>query len=187
MPAYQGQSEKAKPKHKGGNIASLNDVPKNMVFVPGGNYMDNVRNAVGQEAYTANLRSSGGYPPSNEAAAAQSRQINASLNRPKREEAKAQGLPPKENTKSITQNVGGKKLVKVGGVAGALIMASELANAANRRDYGAMADIVTDVFVPPFAQSRMLGENEEQELARRKYEGMVGGGRGIAPPSTYRR
>ena len=146
MPAYQGEGDAgSKVKHKKGTINSLNEIPKDMVFVPGGNYMDSVRNAVGQEAYTANLRSSGGYPASNEAAAAQSRQINASLNRPTREEAIAQGLPPKENTKSITQNVGGKKLVKVGGVTGALILASDLANAASKGDYGPIKEAGFDI------------------------------------------
>jgi len=148
MPAYQGEGDAgSKVKHKKGTINTLNDIPKDMVFVPGGNYMDSVRNAVGQEAYTANLKSSGGYPASNEAAAAQSRQINASLNRPTREEAIAQGLPPKENTKSITQNVGGKKLVKVGGVTGALILASDLANAASQGDYGPIKEAGFDVGV----------------------------------------
>jgi len=32
-----------------------------------------------------------------------------------------------------------------------------------------------------------LNSNEEQELAKRRYNAMVGGGRGIAPPSTYQR
>ena len=210
MPAYQGQSEKAKPKHKGGNIASLADVPKNMVFVPGGNYMDSVRNAVGQEAYTANLRSTGGYPASNEAAAAQSRQINASLNRPTREEAIAQGLPPKENTKSITQYVGGKKLVKVAGATGALVLFSDLANAAvtgesavgntasefknamKSGDYGLAASNASELLnLSPFGMvaNALFGNSPEELKTLREAEQRkkVGAGRGIAPPSAYRR
>jgi len=57
------------------------------------------------------------------------------------------------------------------------------AEAAQNRDFGKMTDIATDLFVLPFAQSRATGENESYELAKRRYEGMVGGGRGIAPPS----
>ena len=167
MPAYQGESTANKVKHKEGNISSLAQVPKNMVFVPGGNYMDAVRNAVGQEAYTANLKSTGGFPATNEAAAAQSRQINASLNRPTREQAIAQGLPLGVNTESITQKVGGKKLVKVGGVTGALILATDLAKAAQSPDAssaGQMANTAgalgTAIFrggVPPPALTGNLG------------------------------
>ena len=167
MPAYQGESTANKVKHKEGNISSLAQVPKNMVFVPGGNYMDAVRNAVGQEAYTANLKSTGGFPATNEAAAAQSRQINASLNRPTREQAIAQGLPLGLNTESITQKVGGKKLVKVGGVTGALILATDLAKAAQSPDAssaGQMANTAgalgTAIFrggVPPPALTGNLG------------------------------
>lgn len=185
MPAYHGEgTEKSKIKS---NFNSIKEVPQGYVFVPGGNYMDAVRNAVGQEAYTANLKSTGGYPTSNEAQIAQSREINRSLGRPTREEALAKGLPLGEKTPPITQKVAGKKLVHVGGVAGALILATDLAKAAQERDVGKMADIATDFFVPPFAQSLGLNANEEQELARRRYEGMVGAGRGIAPPSAYQR
>mgnify|MGYP006274835409 CR=1 FL=1 len=185
MPAYHGEgTEKSRLKS---NFNSIKEVPKGYVFVPGGNYMDAVRNAVGQEAYTANLKATGGYPTTNEAQIAQSREINRSLGRPTREEALAKGLPLGEKTPPITQKVAGKKLVHVGGIAGALILATDLAKAAQERDVGKMADIATDFFVPPFAQSLGLNANEEQELARRRYEGMVGGGRGIAPPSAYQR
>jgi len=93
------------------------------------------------------------------------------------EVARERGIPPPQSFGKLG------KVAKIGGVAGLALTAAELANAAKRRDYGAMADIATDVFVPPFAQSTVLMGNEEQELARQQYEAMVGGGRGIAPPS----
>lgn len=135
MPAYEGQgAEGSKLKHKEGKFASLNDIPKGTVFVPGGNYMDTLRNAVGQQAFTENLKATGGYPASNEATAVQARAINASLNRPTREQAIAQGLSLGEPTPPITKKVGGKKLVSVAGVTGALIALPDLANAAQNQD-----------------------------------------------------
>ena len=135
MPAYEGQgAEGSKLKHKEGKFSSLNDIPKGTVFVPGGNYMDTLRNATGQPAYTENLKSTGGYPTTNEATAAQARAINASLNRPTREQALAQGLSLGENTPPITLKVNKKKIVTVAGVTGALVLLPDLANAAQNQD-----------------------------------------------------
>lgn len=135
MPAYEGQgAEGSKLKHKEGKFASLNDIPKGTVFVPNGQYMDTARNATGQAAYTQNLKSTGGYPTTNEATAAQSRAINASLNRPTREQAIAQGLSLGENTPPITLRVNKKKIVTVAGVTGALVLLPDLANAAQNQD-----------------------------------------------------
>jgi len=135
MPAYEGQgAEGSKLKHKEGKFASLNDIPKGTVFVPNGQYMDTARNATGQAAYTQNLKSTGGYPTTNEATAAQSRAINASLNRPTREQAIAQGLSLGENTPPITLRVNKKKIVTVAGVTGALVLLPDLASAAQNQD-----------------------------------------------------
>jgi hypothetical protein len=135
MPAYEGLgAEGSKLKHKDGKFASLNDIPKGTVFVPGGNYMDTLRNATGQAAYTENLKSTGGYPATNEATATQARTINASLNRPTREQAIAQGLSLGENTPPITKKVAGRKMVTVAGVTGALIALPDLASAAQNQN-----------------------------------------------------
>jgi hypothetical protein len=80
-----------------------------------------------------------------------------------------------------------KKAFKGGGGLAVLAAIPGFAEAAQNRDFGKMTDIATDFLVLPFAESRQLNEGEEQELAKRRYEGMVGGGRGIAPPSMYRR
>lgn len=131
MPAYQGQGEEGgKVVHKKGAINSLKDIPQNMVFVPGGQNMDIVRNAVGQPEYTKNLKSAGGYPESPQAAYETSRNINKSLGRSSMAEAKASGVPLPEPTQSITQKIAGSKTVKLGGVTGALILATDLASAA---------------------------------------------------------
>jgi len=80
-----------------------------------------------------------------------------------------------------------KKVMKGAGGLAILTALPGFAEAAQRKDVGKMTDIFTDFFVLPFAQSRGTNEGEEQELAKRRYEGAVGGGRGIAPPSFYLR
>ncbi len=131
MPAYQGQGpEGSKPTHKKGVFESIKQIPKEYVFVPTGQNMDIVRNAVGQPEYTKNLKSSGGYPESPQAAYEQSRNINKSLGRATMAEAKASGVALPEPTPSITQKIAGSKTVRVAGVTGALILATDLASAA---------------------------------------------------------
>lgn len=80
-----------------------------------------------------------------------------------------------------------KKVMKGAGGLAILTALPGFAEAAQNKDVGKMGDIFTDFFVLPFAQSRGVNEGEEQELAKRRYEGAVGGGRGIAPPSAYQR
>jgi hypothetical protein len=76
-----------------------------------------------------------------------------------------------------------KKAFKGGGGLAVLAAIPGFAEAASNKDFGKMTDIATDFLVLPFAQSREVGEGEQFELAKRRYEGMIGGGRGIAPPS----
>lgn len=80
-----------------------------------------------------------------------------------------------------------KKALKGGAGLSVLLALPGFAEAAQQKDYGKMTDIATDLLVLPFAQSREVGEGEQYELSKRRYEGMVGGGRGIAPPSAYQR
>jgi len=80
-----------------------------------------------------------------------------------------------------------KKTMKGAGGLALLAAIPGFAEAAQKKDIGKMSDIASDFFVLPFAQSRGLNESEDQELAKRRYEGAVGGGRGIAPPSAYQR
>ena len=130
MPAYQGKGEEGgKLQHKKGVFESLKQIPKDYVFVPNGQNMDILRNATGQEAYTKNLKATGGYPTTAQAAYEQGRNINKSLGRVSYEEAKAAGTLG-EPTPSITQKVAGLKTVKVAGMTGALILATDLASAA---------------------------------------------------------
>lgn len=78
-----------------------------------------------------------------------------------------------------------KKAMTSGATLGVLMSIPAFAEAAQKKNYGEMTNIATDLLVLPFAQSRATGENEQYELAKRKYEGMVGGGRGITPAQAY--
>ena len=202
MPAYQGQgAEGSKPAHKKGVFESIKQIPKEYVFVPTGQNMDIVRNAVGQPEYTKNLKSFGGYPESPQAAYEQSRNINKSLGRATMAEAKASGIPLPEPTPSITQKIAGSKTVKVAGVTGALILASDLASAAQegvtaakegdrQMATGYLTDIIGALTGPVgFTASQLFGTSPEDLRTLRTAEQArkVGAGRGVVPPSAYQR
>jgi len=202
MPAYQGQGpEGSKPTHKKGVFESIKQIPKEYVFVPTGQNMDIVRNAVGQPEYTKNLKSSGGYPESPQAAYEQSRNINKSLGRATMAEAKASGIPLPEPTPSITQKIAGSKTVRVAGVTGALILASDLASAAQegvtaakegdrQMATGYLTDIIGALTGPAgFTASQLFGTSPDELRTLRTAEQArkAGAGRGFAPPSAYQR
>jgi hypothetical protein len=147
MPAYQGTGPKGTKLST--NIPSLALVPEDKVFVPGGQFMDIIRNATGQEAYTGNLKKYG-YPETPQKGYETARNINESLGRAPREEAKAAGASLGENTKAITQKVGGIKGVKVGGVVGALISLTDLAKADTlRQGLGNVAEGLMPIGISP--------------------------------------
>jgi hypothetical protein len=138
-----------------------------------------------------------GGGPDGEAAYAKVKEILGST--PEFPKGQGGGLSP-EQTKIIKDwrkvNIEGpkvnltndmKKAFKGGGGIAVLAAIPGFAEAAANKDLGKMTDIATDFLVLPFAQSREVGEGEQFELAKRRYEGMVGGGRGIAPPSAYQR
>ena len=202
MPAYQGQGDEgSKLAHKKGVFESVKQIPKEYVFVPTGQNMDIVRNAVGQPEYTKNLKSSGGYPESPQAAYEQSRNINKSLGRATMAEAKASGIPLPEPTPSITQKIAGSKTVRVAGVTGALILASDLASAAQegitaakqgdrQMATGSLTDILGALTGPVgFTASQLLGTSPEELRTLRAAEQAkkAGAGRGVASPSAYQR
>lgn len=199
MPAYQGAAPEG--TRLSTNIPSLDKVPSNMVFVPEGQYMDIVRNATGQKAYTENLKSTGGYPATPTAAYAQSREINKSLGRATRDQAIAAGSDLGETTKSITKKVGAGKAVKVAGVTGALISMAELANAAqegtsaakegdSQMARGYATDVIGALTGPlGMIASQVFGTSPEdiRTLRAADQAKKIGAGRGIAPPSAYQR
>lgn len=149
FPAYRGTGKGEVRKKE---MKSLAELGSDLMFVPGGQSMDIVRNAVGQEEYTKNLKKFGGYPVNPKEAYSQSREINKSLGREARETAKAAGTDLGEVTPAITKKVGGSKLVKIGGVAGALISAADLASAKNIPEAALRAtDIATD-YIPGVGQ-----------------------------------
>lgn len=171
MPAHRGLAPEGSRISK--NFASLDKVPKDMVFVPEGQYMDIVRNAVGQEPYTANLKATGGYPVSPEAAYKQSRDINKSLGRLARDEAIEKGASLGDVTKSITKKIGGSKAVKVAGVGGALISLADLANAKTTTEAALRgADLVTD-YLPVVGQVKQAFTPSEAGMSKQEEESII--------------
>ncbi len=188
----------------------VSQVPKGYAFVPNAQYIDIPRQDLGQAEYTKAYTGKD-FPATNELAREQSKEINRTLGRGTREEAKLAGLAPAEVTPGITKmTTAGKKRVMVGGALGALVALPELASAATQAGQGNVApakemgfDLATGAMLakllggPAAAAGALalgssgLNANEEQELARRRavqeYSQRVGAGRGIAPPSSYMR
>jgi hypothetical protein len=206
--AGQGPVPKRFPKE----FASPLDVPKGYVFVPGAQYIDTLRNDLGQGTYTEQYKGRE-FPATYEQAVEEGKGINRSLNRPTREERKTQGIPPPETTKGITRQVGQGKLVKVAGVAGSLVAIADIAKAAEQGKYGQAAaqglDVATDYIpvvsqlkqgmsptsagapvVPPqqVANAALLGSPYAQTdwAKTQRLREKAGAGRGTLPASAYR-
>lgn len=110
--------------------ASLANIPKDYALVPGGQYIDPLRQDLGQIEYKKAFTGRD-FPQTYEEAIAAGKDINRSLGRATREEAKAAGLPYGEITPGIAQKTTeNKKLVKIigkAGLAGALVSLADLA------------------------------------------------------------
>lgn len=216
-PAFAGQGPEAvispktgKPKLKP-EYASMADVPSGYAFVPNAQYIDALRQDLGQAAYTKAFTGQD-FPGTYEQAQAMSKDINSSLGRPTREAAKSAGLPPAEITPGVTKMTSsGKKGVNIKGLGalGALIAIPDLAKAETAGQRGiAGANLLEAVLPPGFMMSgagegsdmpprsdaaMLLGSPYAQSKEAKKlrqdqeYIRKVGAGRGIAPPSAYMR
>jgi len=140
MPAFQGtapEGTKFKKNLQGEKkiqtFEGLHEIPSTHAFVPNGQYMDILRNAIGQEAFTSGLQKAGGYPETPQKAYELSRAINESQSRLPRDIAKDLNIGLGETTKAITQKMpGGAKSASMKGPLagiGAVILMSDLANA----------------------------------------------------------
>ena len=109
------------------------DVPKGYVFLPEGQYIDVLRNDLGQQTYTEQFKNRP-FPTDYEKAVQSAKDINRELNRPTREELKASGAAMPEPTPGITKKVGPGKKVVVGGIAGSLLTLADVANAATAKE-----------------------------------------------------
>lgn len=148
MPAYQGTAEPGVRKKE---MAGLHELGKDFAFVPNGQNMDILRNAIGQENYTKLLKESGGFPATPQQAYEQAKEINKNLGRDSRSVAKEAGKDLGENTTSITKMVGKNKMVKMGGVAGALISLEDLAKASPNEQANVAGESAMGI-LPPLAQ-----------------------------------
>ena len=217
-PALAGQGPAPKISKRTGQpqfkseYASMQDVPTGYAVVPNAQYIDALRQDLGQAEFTKAFTGRD-FPTDYEQAVATGKDINRSLGRATREQAKAAGLPYGEITPGIAQRTtSGKKMVNVGGkagVAGALIALSDLAKADTAGQRGLAGANVLEAVLPPTMMIGGAGEGSStvpsQDTALllgspyafseagkkfrqdQAYTRKVGAGRGIAPPSAYRR
>ena len=178
----------AVPQRFAKEYKSPTDVPKGYAFVPGAQYIDVLRNDLGQGTYTQQFTGKdfpGTYPEAVETG----KTINRELNRPTREQLKAQGAALPETTEGIVRKVGPSKMVKVGGVAGALVALSDLAKAEDMQQRREAVGNALLGLLPPGLDASSLNADEaarlQQLFAQQAYAQKVGGGRGVAPPSAY--
>ena len=215
-PAIAGEGPEAKISKRTGQpqfkpeYASMKEVPKGYAFVPNAQYIDALRQDLGQAEYTKAFTGRP-FPADYEQAIAEGKEINRSLGRATREEAKAAGMAYGEITPGIAKKTtANKKLVNVKGVGlGALVALPDLVKAETTGQRGMAAANLLEAILPPgFAMSgagegsstlpnadaaMLLGSPYAQtEIAKKRrqdqeYNRKVGAGRGIAPPSAYMR
>ena len=165
-PAFVGHGPENPKKFKT-EYATVGDVPKGFAFVPGAQSIDTVRNNLGQDVYTKEFTNRD-FPASYEEAIQTGNDINRSLNRPSREQMKAQGIAPPEPVEGITKRIAGYKLVKVGGIAGALVAVTDLAKAAEAGDRNAMGEMAMSAIPGAGPQAGLyhsaLNANEQNKL-----------------------
>lgn len=195
MPAVQGTAPPGTKFSK--TVAGPHEIPSTHAFVPGGQLMDIVRNGVGQNEYLSSLKKSGGFPTTSQEAYQKVRDINESMSRLPRDVAKELGIGLGEPVKSITQKLpGGGKAITSGGIIGALVAMSDLANAGQsmkEKDPGmAWANLSQLLNAHPMGQvlqSIVSMSPEDLEASRRmiereKHAKKVGGGRGLVNSGT---
>jgi len=149
-PAAQISAKTGKPKFSP-EYATMADVPSDYALVPGGQYIDPLRQDLGQGAYTQAFTGRD-FPGTYEQAQAMGKEINRDLGRPTREAAKAAGLPPAEITPGITKMTSsGKKGVSVKslGLAGALVAISDLAKADTKQQKTDAMNGLLGAILPP--------------------------------------
>ena len=218
--AYAGQGPEPKMGKKGpqfrNEYQSLEAVPKGYAFVPGAQYIDPLRQDLGQIEYTKTFTGRD-FPQTYEEAVATGKDINRSLGRATRAEAQAAGLPPAEITPGIAQKTTeNKKLVKIigkAGLTGALVSLADLALAKTPEEKANAGIGLLGAVLPPGMDINAAGAGStlSPEVVRRNqiaYENQfklgspyaqtpeakayrlrekAGAGRGIAPPSAYKR
>lgn len=135
-PAYEGMNPEGKLRSTYG---SIKEVPKGLAFIPNAQYVDVLRNDLGQPTYTESFKGRElptKYRGAPEAAVETAQGINRSLNRETRESMLARGVPKNElpePTKGILERIGGpkgSKIVTIGGAVGALTAIPNLVHAA---------------------------------------------------------
>jgi len=172
--AYAGEGPEAKISKRTGKpqfspeYASMKDVPKDHAFIPNAQYIDALRQDLGQAEYTKAFTGRP-FPADYEQAIAEGKDINRSLGRATREEAKAAGMAYGEITPGIAKKTtANKKLVNVKGVGlGALVALPDLVKAETTGQRAmAGANLLEAILPPGFAMSG-AGEGSDQPPRQR--------------------
>jgi len=151
-PAFEGMNPEGKMRS---TYPSIRDVPQGKAFIPNAQYIDVLRNDLGQPTYTQSFTGRD-FPTEYKGSIETGKEINRSLGRETRAQLEARGVPHQqmpEPTKGILERVGGpkgSKVIKVGGVAGALISLADLAKAENlRQGVGNVAEGLLPIGITP--------------------------------------
>jgi hypothetical protein len=151
-PAFEGMNPEGKMRS---TYPSIRDVPQGKAFIPNAQYIDVLRNDLGQPTYTQSFTGRD-FPTEYKGSIETGKEINRSLGRETRAQLEARGVPHEqmpEPTKGILERVGGpkgSKVIKVGGVAGALISLADLAKAENlRQGVGNVAEGLLPIGITP--------------------------------------
>ena len=143
IPAYAGSGPARQRGARGGVYESLAKVPAGQVFVPDmGPGTNTIRQAIGQDAYEQLVRQQGQAIGSDASARAMMKNIEANRVGPPitREMRKDIGVSPLPNTTGIPM-----KAVKVAGVLGSLIAATDAAKAASQGDTAPAKELAFDL------------------------------------------
>lgn len=210
QPAFPGTGAERTRMPKGGTFASAAEVPASLAFVPNAQYYDSLANAArSRTAAQEIVRAKGGYPTSDAQAREWAADFLKESGAPTRESMLAAGKKP-DTVTSIFKQIGANKskLAKMGGVAGALVAVSDLANAKTSQEQmeaglnllGAVAPPGLDVLpagAPGVPQQQinaaaLLGspyaQTEWAQLQRLRARPAAGRGLAIPPiPQTARR
>jgi hypothetical protein len=150
--AFEGLNPEGKMRS---TYPSIKDVPQGKAFIPNAQYIDVLRNDLGQPTYTQSFTGRD-FPTEYKGSIETGKEINRALGRETRAQLEAKGVPHEQMPKptpGILERVGGpkgSKVIKVGGVAGALISLSDLAKAENlRQGLGNVAEGLLPMGITP--------------------------------------
>lgn len=165
QPAFPGQGAARARMPKGGTFAAPADVPAGMAFVPNAQYYDSLANAARSREVAQAIVREKGYPSSDAQARQWAGEALKAAGAPTRDAMLAEGKKP-DTVSGVFKPVGANKskVVKVGGVAGALLAMTDLALASTpeaREAMGRAESAIKDIGISP-----NIFQSKGEELGR---------------------